>query len=175
MQMTVMRPFTPSRSSRLLLGVVILLFVIASFVFGWIRMGSNQPPSVPGKFRSFSSASPNPTEFIVFGDNGSGLPGQFETAAEMGRAYQAHPFSFALMLGDNIYPDGNTDRFGKSRFLVPYKVLLDNGVQFFPSLGNHDIAGHHVKTNMAFFKMPGPYYDFVYNNIHFFCPQHHQF
>ena len=46
--------------------------------------------------------------------------------------------AFTLMVGDNIYegPAGPEDY--RLKFEEPYRGLLDEGVQFFAALGNHD-------------------------------------
>lgn len=106
--------------------------------------------------------------FAAIGDMGSGLPGQIKLANQMIKAYQEKPYTHVLMLGDNIYPDGDVKKYGKSRFSDPYKPLLDAGVQFKATLGNHDVLTTHTKENMAFFKMPAKYYDFINGPVHFF-------
>jgi len=42
-----------------------------------------------------------------------------------------------IMLGDNVY-DGGTPEFYRQRFELPYKPLLDDGVKFYATIGNHD-------------------------------------
>ena len=47
------------------------------------------------------------------------------------------PFDFVVMMGDNLYGgDGPKDY--QEEFEMPYKPLLDAGVKFYASLGNHD-------------------------------------
>lgn len=50
---------------------------------------------------------------------------------------QATKFDFVIMLGDNIYGSHSPQDF-KKKFEDPYKPLLDAGVKFYASLGNHD-------------------------------------
>ena len=45
--------------------------------------------------------------------------------------------TFVLMLGDNIY-GGKSQQDFKRKFGLPYKPLLDEGANFYPSIGNHD-------------------------------------
>ena len=47
------------------------------------------------------------------------------------------PFDFVITLGDNIY-GGNSASDFLTKFELPYKALLDAGVKFYASLGNHD-------------------------------------
>ena len=51
--------------------------------------------------------------------------------------HQKFPFPFVLLLGDNIY-GGHQPRDFAQKFELPYKQLLDAGVKFYASLGNHD-------------------------------------
>ena len=50
---------------------------------------------------------------------------------------QVVSFSFVIMLGDNIYGGDSPADFAR-KFEEPYKPLLDAGVKFYASLGNHD-------------------------------------
>src|SRR4030095_902874 len=47
------------------------------------------------------------------------------------------PFGFVIMVGDNIYGSDSAADY-KKKFEAPYKPLLDAGVKFYASLGNHD-------------------------------------
>lgn len=49
----------------------------------------------------------------------------------------AFDFGFVLMLGDNVY-DGGTPEDYRLKFEVPYKRFLDEGVDFYAAIGNHD-------------------------------------
>jgi hypothetical protein len=75
--------------------------------------------------------------FAIIGDMGTGEAPQYEVAQRMINARQTFPFDFAIMLGDNIYGGSSSKDFEK-KFEVPYKLLLDAGVKFYASLGNHD-------------------------------------
>ena len=52
------------------------------------------------------------------------------------------------MLGDNLY-GGDSPRDYQRKFEEPYKALLDAGVKFYASLGNHDSAGTNDSTNRS--------------------------
>ncbi|HVH57482.1 MAG TPA: metallophosphoesterase [Vicinamibacterales bacterium] len=76
-------------------------------------------------------------KFGVLGDFGNGTREQMETAAEFARAHERFPFELVITVGDNIYGSDRPQDFVK-KFEVPYKPLLDAGVKFYASLGNHD-------------------------------------
>lgn len=46
-------------------------------------------------------------------------------------------YGFVVMLGDNVY-DGGTPEDYRLKFELPYKVLLNDGVEFYAAIGNHD-------------------------------------
>jgi 3',5'-cyclic AMP phosphodiesterase CpdA len=75
--------------------------------------------------------------FAVIGDSGTGDRQQYEVAQTMEAYRQATNFDFVLMLGDNIYGSHSPQDF-LDKFERPYKPLLDAGVKFYASLGNHD-------------------------------------
>ena len=79
--------------------------------------------------------------FGVIGDSGSGKPAQHRVAAQMKRLHRVRsrdPWRFILTMGDNIYEDGEPKHF-ESKFIDVYRELLDDGVPFRSTLGNHDI------------------------------------
>jgi hypothetical protein len=108
---------------------------------------------------------PNSVRFAAIGDMGTGEPAQYEIAQNMVEARRAFPFEFVIMLGDNIYGGSKPADFEK-KFAVPYKPLLDAGVLFYATLGNHD------NTNERFYKlfnMNGEsYYTYKKGNVRFF-------
>src|SRR5262245_50998397 len=77
-------------------------------------------------------------KFAVIGDSGRGTPEQFAVAAQMIRYREAFPYPFVIMLGDNIYEGPATPDDYRRKFEEPYRPLLDRGVRFFATLGNHD-------------------------------------
>ena len=74
--------------------------------------------------------------FAVIGDSGTGDQEQYDVAKEMEVYRKAVGFDFVIMLGDNIY-GGHEPRDSAQKFEFPYKPLLDAGVKFYASLGNH--------------------------------------
>ena len=120
-----------------------------------------------------------PLRFVVLGDGGSGLPAQIRVAEQLNRFHGEKPFHLVLLLGDNIYPNGEAMKYGEARFTAIYQSLLEKNVVFKPVLGNHDISGplgvgyptfwrSNRKENMRFFNMPDTYYDFMFGPFHFF-------
>ena len=80
---------------------------------------------------------PDSLKFIVFGDFGTGDRDQYELGAQMATLHGRFPFEMAALVGDNLYGSQRPQDF-RTKFEVPYKPLLDAGVKFYASLGNHD-------------------------------------
>ena len=105
--------------------------------------------------------------FAVIGDSGTGEPAQFQVAQEMDSYRKAVGFDFVVMLGDNIY-GGHSARDFEQKFEQPYKPLLDAGVKFYASLGNHDDPNEERLYKP--FNMSGErYYNFKKGNVEFFA------
>ncbi len=99
-----------------------------------------------------------PCRFAVIGDAGSGSVHQYNVAKQMASFYTKAPFNQVLMLGDNIYPDGNIKKEAVKAFEKPYAPLLTAGVGFVVALGNHDTVHGFEGDQIEYFKMPGRYY-----------------
>jgi hypothetical protein len=80
---------------------------------------------------------PTSLHFAVIGDNGTGDKRQYDVGEQMMKWYGRFEFPFVVMMGDNIYGSDRPQDFVK-KFESPYKPLLDKGVKFYASLGNHD-------------------------------------
>lgn len=76
-------------------------------------------------------------KFAVLGDFGTGSREQYQVAEQMKRVHDAFPFDLVTLVGDNLYGSQRPQDF-QNKFEVPYKPLLDAGVKFQASLGNHD-------------------------------------
>jgi hypothetical protein len=110
---------------------------------------------------------PNSTRFAVIGDSGTGDKPEYDVASQMERYRQVVKFDFVLMLGDNIYGSHRPEDF-RSKFEQPFKPLLDAGVKFYASLGNHDDPD--VERLYKPFNMDGKrYYSFDRGDISFFA------
>ena len=108
----------------------------------------------------------NSVRFAAIGDMGTGEKPQYQIAQQMISVRQIFPFDFVIMLGDNIYGGSGPKDFEK-KFEEPYKPLLDAGVKFYASLGNHDNPNERL---YKFFNMNGSsYYTFKKGNVRFFA------
>jgi hypothetical protein len=106
-------------------------------------------------------------KFAVIGDSGEPGTGQTAIARQMNAWRSRYPYKFVLMTGDNLYGSERARDYER-KFSLPYKALLDAGVHFYASLGNHDDDG---QTQYKAFNMNGQkYYTFKpQNGVRFFA------
>jgi hypothetical protein len=103
--------------------------------------------------------------FMVVGDTGTGGKEQYELAGVMLRYWQAFPFEFALMMGDNLYGSETAADY-KRKFEDAYRPLLDRKVKFYATLGNHDESNERF---YEYFNMnKEEYYNFRKGNVSFY-------
>ena len=108
----------------------------------------------------------NSVRFAVIGDSGTGEKEQYQVGALMAGYHEKFPFDFVVMMGDNIYGSKTPGDY-KKKFEDPYKSLLDAGVKFYASLGNHDDPNQDLYKP---FNMNGQrYYSFKKGNAAFFA------
>jgi len=103
--------------------------------------------------------------FGVIGDTGTGGSAQYAIAKLLADARARFPYEFVIMLGDNMY-GGESPADFVNKFEKPYKPILDAGIKFYATLGNHD------ETSQRFYKpfnMDGKrYYTFKKDDVEFF-------
>jgi Calcineurin-like phosphoesterase len=110
--------------------------------------------------------APNSVKFAVIGDAGTGDAPQYEIANQMVQFHRTFTFDRVLMLGDNIYGGQGPQDLVK-KFSKPYQALLDSGVKFYASLGNHDDPANR---KYPLWNMDGnQYYSHATKNVRFFA------
>jgi len=134
-----------------LAGICVVLAAISVSLYG----GQFTPSLQSGSVR-----------FAAIGDMGTGERPQYELAARMETFRRTFPFDFVITLGDNIYGGSDASDY-RTKFELPYKPLLDAGVTFHASLGNHDSPSQSLYKP---FNMNGQqYYTFKKGNVQFFA------
>jgi predicted MPP superfamily phosphohydrolase len=113
--------------------VLVLAAAAAPFPVAAQRAASATPPTAIAPLRN----RPGSLKFAVLGDFGTGKRTQYDLAAQMARLHRAYPYNLVVLVGDNLYGSERPQDFRK-KFELPYKPLLDAGVKFYASLGNHD-------------------------------------
>lgn len=158
------RRFFRTPFGLLILGL--LVAGLAALTYGYIEDFDFYDPSP--MTCAAPADSPEVERFIAFGDYGQGSKSQFDLARAIAEQYEKTPFETAFLLGDNFYPDGDVKKYAHSRFEVPYKPLIEGGVKFYTSIGNHDDRKGHIQDLMAYFDMPDKYYKVTLKDIDFF-------
>jgi hypothetical protein len=116
--------------------------------------------------RPSPSSEPSTVRFAVIGDMGDGSRAQYEVAKQMIKSRETFPFDFVLTVGDNLYGGNSVSDYAR-KFEIPYKPLLDAGVKFYASLGNHDNSNERFYSP---FNMGGQrYYSLRKSNVTFFA------
>jgi hypothetical protein len=133
--------------------------VIAFLLAALPTLSSAQDLRLPNKSGSL--------KFAVIGDSGQPGTGQHAIAAQLVKWRERFRFELVLMTGDNLYGTERPRDYEK-KFAIPYKPLIDAGVKFYASLGNHDDAG---QIQYKLFNMEGrKYYSFKpKNGVRFFA------
>jgi 3',5'-cyclic AMP phosphodiesterase CpdA len=112
-----------------------------------------------------STATVETVRFAVIGDSGTGDRYQYQVAQQLVESHRRFPFELVIMLGDNIYGRQEPEDFAR-KFEEPYRPLLEGGVRFYASLGNHDSQRNRFYGP---FNMGGErYYSFARTHVRFF-------
>jgi len=132
----------------------VAVFVIAALVILGLHAQELTVPNRPGSLK-----------FAAIGDNGTGEQPEYDVANQMDLWHRRFPFDMVIMLGDNLYGSQGPGDFVQ-KFERPYKTLLDAGVKFYASLGNHDKTSN---DSYRLFNMGGErYYTYARGNVRFF-------
>jgi hypothetical protein len=134
------------------------LVLLAALAVALPRAGSDaqEAPFLPNR--------PGSVKFAAIGDNGTGDQPQYDVASQMEQWHRRFAFDTVIMLGDNLYGSQRPEDFVR-KFERPYKPLLDAGVKFYASLGNHDKTSN---DEYGPFNMNGNrYYSYVRGNVRF--------
>ena len=103
-------------------------------------MGRSASAAEAGQAAPAAVALPNKDgsfKFAVLGDFGTGDDEQYELARQMADVHGRFKYNTVVLVGDNLYGSERPQDFNK-KFETPYRPLLDAGVKFYASLGNHD-------------------------------------
>ena len=131
---------------------------------------ATQAPAPAGRAATTPPPSTLPNEkgsvkFAVIGDTGTGGRQQYEIGKLLNEARSRFPYEFVIMMGDNLYGGQGPSDFVK-KFETPYKPILDAGVKFYATLGNHDDPAQRFYKP---FNMEGKrFYSFRKGDVEFF-------
>lgn len=150
------------RNCRFLFVVLLLLGGIFE-TRGYGQSNTGAPDKTPSLTLPMTEGS---VRFLAIGDTGTGSPQQKELANVMIEYRKVFPYEFVIMVGDNMYGGEKPADF-KAKFEDPYRPLLDLGVKFYASLGNHDESNQRM---YELFNMNGDeYYRFKKGDVVFYA------
>ncbi|HEY6531064.1 MAG TPA: metallophosphoesterase [Acidimicrobiales bacterium] len=118
--------------------------------------------------------TPDQLTFAAIGDNGSGGRQAMAVAGQMADTYALRPYGLVCLLGDICYYGDIRDRF-HDVFEEPMEPLIEAGVRFELSIGNHDgnldASGsslEEIEAELALLGTPGRYYTTSHGPVDFF-------
>lgn len=127
-------------------------------------------PAAPGRAPDPVVADPDAVRFVALGDTGVGNASQRLVAGVIGTVCAARGCDFAVMLGDNLYPEGLTRPDDPEMDRVFTRIYGELPLKFYAVLGNHDygqrfdraVASHQIAwaANNGQMVMPAAFYEF---------------
>ncbi len=145
--------------------VVAALAVVALSPIGlqrWDAVWAAMPGRV-GTPAVFAPVEPHPPDdppllrLAAVGDVGTGDAVERATGELVARVGGSDPFDALVLLGDNVYPNGEPARVGAT-VLEPFARVLGGGAALLPVLGNHDVRDGNAAGQMEALGMPGRWY-----------------
>ena len=118
----------------------LILTLAVALAMGCNANGGVSAASTPATVDETPITLPNAEgslKFVVLGDFGNGKRSQYDLAATMARFHDKFKFDTVITVGDNLYGSQRPKDYA-TKFEIPYKPLLDAGVKFYATLGNHD-------------------------------------
>ncbi len=103
------------------------------------------------------SETPQLIRLAVAGDVGTGDVEAYRTAEVMDSLDEQFDFAALLLLGDNIYPEGEIDQL-QEKVIDPFAPVLDGRTKLLPVLGNHDVDNGYRDAQIEAFGLPGAWY-----------------
>lgn len=164
-----------TRAGRLVVPVslsVIAIILTVAAVGAFMHPGTRQLLTLwtgaPAEAAYVASADTGPplARFTVVGDVGTGDDEEYETAGAMTALLRDGPIDGLILLGDNVYPDGDPALLGETVF-IPFGSLLYSGTELLPVLGNHDIRNGNGAGQMEALGMPARWYAEQFGNTLF--------
>lgn len=145
------------RAAAVVVGVVVVGAVVVLAVFFRRQTYSyvTHRKGGPTETRAWEAHDPPPDMRIaVVGDTGDSGRRLDEVAAAMDRVEGDDEYSALLLLGDNVYPDGDVSQLD-AVVHEPFGPVLDGGTELLAILGNHDVLRGSGEEMMDLLGMDG--------------------
>lgn len=164
----------PQRRPPFALGLVFILALVGLGLVAtnrWLDRDVGGPPVTlanPSTTQRLSTVPPatdsEPVRLAVAGDVGTGGAEAYKTAEVMDAREEQAPFDALLLLGDNVYENGDPDKVVE-RVFEPFGGVLDGVTQVLAVLGNHDVRNDNGPTQAEALGMPGRWYSKTIGNV----------
>ncbi len=155
------------RIAGLVLVAVVLVAVAGSFIVFPRQTLSRLTHWVgpPTQVSAYEPLQPAPEwHLAVAGDVGDSGNRLDTTGATMARIQAIQNYDDLLLLGDNVYWNGDPAKLPDTVF-GPFSGLLDRGVGLLGVLGNHDVLDGHGDAQMAAMGMEGRYWAKAFDDL----------
>lgn len=119
--------------------------------------GSVGAPSMTTPAAPISPSDPPFVRLAAAGDVGTGDEAAHRTAAAMDDQEEDGDYDALLLLGDNVYPNGDPNELERTVF-GPFAPVLDNRTQLLAALGNHDVRDGNSDAHRKAIGMPARWY-----------------
>ena len=126
--------------------IVVSVAVLVLLVVYWIELGPQTismlthrkgGPTTTWEVQPFAPSDRPQLRIAAVGDVGEGEEEEWQTAWAIHQLADDDPYDVLLMLGDNVYPNGDPARLDQTVFR-PFAIVLDDGTRLDAILGNHD-------------------------------------
>ena len=98
-----------------------------------------------------------PVRIAVAGDVGTGGDAEYRTAGAIDELETGSEYEALVLLGDNVYPNGDPGELRRTVF-DPFADVLDGGTRLLAVLGNHDVKDGNGDAHAAAIGMPNRWY-----------------
>ena len=153
------RPST--RQGRRTVSALVGLALVGLALFGGAALisRSDPVPSPPDAAeQAVRAATGKPVaRFAVAGDVGTGGAAERRTAGAAEARAGTRGWDALVLLGDNIYDDGDPAR-AKEAVFDPFRQVLQPGVPLLAALGNHDSGSGNGPGQLDALGQPGPWF-----------------
>lgn len=165
---------SPGRSSsRRGLGLLVALILVAGAAITtaachdqiWAALTHRKGgPAHTAALEPVPSSGPPALRLAAAGDVGESGDRLEAAAHAMESAEPDPPYDVLLLLGDNVYPDGDPARLQETVFR-PFAPVLDAGATLLAILGNHDVRKGHGDAQMRALGMPGRWWSRSFGDV----------
>lgn len=153
----------PKRHRRVAIAVIAtlgVLGVVGGTLYGrqlWSVLTHRKgAPTTTWAIEAFPAGGEPIARIAVAGDVGEGEEEEWQTAWAIRQlSFDDAPYDALLLLGDNVYPDGDPARLEHTVFR-PFEIVLEQGPELLAIVGNHD-AGF-ADRQMEVLGMPGTWW-----------------